>query len=225
MTNTSARDDIFANIRRSLGVKGREAPRRHVVEDRRGRAPRGIIPERGQLSGDALISMFKAQAEAAFTTVAEVDSTADVPESVATFLRKHNLSASVRMCDDLRLRAMAWDATSLEVKRGRSDGHDLNGVSHAFGAVAESGTLVLVSGPENPSTVNFLPDNHIVIVAAKDVAGDYETVLTRVREVYSGAMPRTVNFITGPSRSADIEQTLLLGAHGPRRLHVVLVKG
>jgi L-lactate dehydrogenase complex protein LldG len=129
------------------------------------------------------------------------------------------------MGDDLRLRAMAWDATSLEVKRGRSDGHDLNGVSHAFGAVAESGTLVLVSGPENPSTVNFLPDNHIVIIAAKDVAGDYETVLARVREVYSGAMPRTVNFITGPSRSADIEQTLLLGAHGPRRLHVVLVKG
>jgi L-lactate dehydrogenase complex protein LldG len=196
-----------------------------VVEDRLGRAPRGIIPERGQLSGDALISMFKAQAEAAFTTVAEVDSTADVPEAVATFLRNHNLPASVRMGDDLRLRAMAWDATSLEVKRGRSDGHDLNGVSHAFGAVAESGTLVLVSGPENPSTVNFLPDNHIVIIVARDVAGDYETVLARVREVYSGAMPRTVNFITGPSRSADIEQTLLLGAHGPRRLHVVLVKG
>ena len=225
MSNTSARDDMFANIRRSLGVKGREAPRRHVVEERLARAPRGIIPERGQLSGDALISMFKAQAEAAFTTVAEVDSTADVPEAVATFLRNHNLPASVRMGDDLRLRAMAWDATAPEVKRGRSDGHDLNGVSQAFGAVAESGTLVLVSGPENPSTVNFLPDNHIVIIVARDVAGDYETVLARVREVYSGAMPRTVNFITGPSRSADIEQTLLLGAHGPRRLHVVLVKG
>jgi L-lactate dehydrogenase complex protein LldG len=130
------------------------------------------------------------------------------------------------MGDDLRLRAMAWDATSLEVKRGKSDGHDLNGVSHAFGAVAESGTLVLVSGPENPSTVNFLPDNHIVVLATKDITGDYESVLARVREVYGrGAMPRTVNFITGPSRSADIEQTLLLGAHGPRRLHVVLVKG
>ena len=226
MTSTTARDDIIANIRRSLGVKGREAPRRHVVEDRLARAPRGIVPERGQLSGDALISMFKAQAEAAYTTVAEVDSTADVPDAVATFLRNHNLPASVRMGDDLRLRAMAWDATSLEVKRGRSDGHDLNGVSHAFGAVAESGTLVLVSGPENPSTVNFLPDNHLVVLSAKDVAGDYESVLARVREVYGrGAMPRTVNFITGPSRSADIEQTLLLGAHGPRRLHVVLVKG
>jgi L-lactate dehydrogenase complex protein LldG len=226
MTDITAREHILANIRRSLGVKGREAPRRHVVEERLARAPRGIIPERGQLSGDALISMFKAQAESAFTTVAEVDSSADVPDAIATFLRNHNLPASVRMGDDLRLRAMAWDATSLEVKRGRSDGHDLNGVSHAFGGVAESGTLVLVSGPENPSTVNFLPDNHIVVLATKDIAGDYESVLARVRDVYGrGAMPRTVNFITGPSRSADIEQTLLLGAHGPRRLHVVLIKG
>ena len=226
MSERSARDDIVANIRRSLGVKGREAPRRHAVEERLARAPRGIIPERGQLSGDVLISMFKAQAEAAFTTVAEVDSTADVPHAISIFLRNHNLPATIRMGDDLRLRAMAWDATSLEVKRGKSDGQDLNGVSHAFGAVAESGTLVLVSGPENPSTVNFLPDNHIVVLSAKDVAGDYESVLTRVREVYGrGAMPRTLNFITGPSRSADIEQTLLLGAHGPRRLHVVLVKG
>jgi len=206
-------------------VKGREAPRRHVVDERLARAPRGIIPERGQLSGDALLSMFKAQAESAFTTVAEVESAADVPEAIAAFLRNHNLPATVRMGDDPRLRAMAWDVTSLDMKRGPSDGHDLNGVSHAFGAVAESGTLVLVSGPENPSTVNFLPDNHIVVVSAKDVAGDYESVLGRVRDLYGkGTMPRTVNLITGPSRSADIEQTLLLGAHGPRRLHVVLVK-
>ena len=88
------------------------------------------------------------------------------------------------------------------------------------------GTAVMVSGPENPSTLNFLPDNHIVVVAAKDIAGDYESVLARVRSTYGkGRMPRTVNFITGPSRSGDIEQTLLLGAHGPRRLHVVVVKG
>ena len=61
---------------------------------------------------------------------------------------------------------------------------------------------------------------------AKDIAGDYESVLARVRNTYGkGRMPRTVNFITGPSRSGDIEQTLLLGAHGPRRLHIVVVKG
>ena len=129
------------------------------------------------------------------------------------------------MGDDPRLKAMPWGETALEMSQGRSDGRDLNAVSHALGGVAESGTAVMVSGPENPSTLNFLPDNHIVVVAAKDIAGDYEKVLAKVRATYGkGQMPRTVNFITGPSRSGDIEQTLLLGAHGPRRLHVLVVK-
>jgi L-lactate dehydrogenase complex protein LldG len=82
----------------------------------------------------------------------------------------------------------------------------------------------MVSGHENPSTLNFLPDNHIIVVSAKDIASDYEAVWNRIRFAYGkGTMPRTVNWITGPSRSGDIEQTLLLGAHGPRRLHVVVV--
>jgi L-lactate dehydrogenase complex protein LldG len=112
----------------------------------------------------------------------------------------------------------------MEVLRGPSDGHDLAAVSHAFTAVAETGTLVLTSGPDNPTTLNFLPDVHIVVVDAADVAADFETVMERLRERYgTGIMPRTVNMITGPSRSADIEQTLLLGAHGPRKLHVIVV--
>ena len=143
---------------------------------------------------------------------------------VAEYLRNHNLPAALRMGDDLRLTQMPWAETSLEITTGRSEGADLNAVSHAFGAVAESGTVVMVSGPENPSTLNFLPDNHIVIVSAKDITGDYETAWARVRFAFGkGDMPRTVNFITGPSRSGDIEQTMLLGAHGPRRLHIVVV--
>jgi L-lactate dehydrogenase complex protein LldG len=97
-------------------------------------------------------------------------------------------------------------------------------VSHAFAAVAETGTLVLTSGADNPTTLNFLPDVHIVVVAARDVAPDFESALTRLRGRFgAGVMPRAVNMITGPSRSADIEQTLILGAHGPRKLHVVVV--
>jgi L-lactate dehydrogenase complex protein LldG len=147
-----------------------------------------------------------------------------VPGAVADFLRGHNLPAALRIGDDPRLAAMPWGDTSLEISRGASDGGDLNAVSHAFGGVAETGTLIMVSGPENPSTLNFLPDNHIVVLSAKDIGGDYETIWDKVRSTYGkGEMPRTVNMITGPSRSADIEQTLLLGAHGPRRLHIVIV--
>jgi L-lactate dehydrogenase complex protein LldG len=115
-------------------------------------------------------------------------------------------------------------AATLEVRRGPSDGHDLAAVSHAFAAVAETGTLVLTSGPDNPTTLNFLPDVHIVVVSASDVAADFETMMARLRARFgAGAMPRVVNLITGPSRSADIEQTLILGAHGPRKLHVIVV--
>ena len=98
------------------------------------------------------------------------------------------------------------------------------GLAHAFAAVAESGTLVLTSGAANPTTVNFLPETEIVAIAANDIAGDYETVWALLRARYGrGELPRTVNWITGPSRSGDIEQTILLGAHGPRRLHIVIV--
>ena len=222
----SARDDIFATIRRSLGVTGNEGIRRQIVQDRLQRAPKGVIPARGQVDGAALLALFRAQAEAAFATVVELAAAAEVPEAVAAFLRDHNLPATIRMGDDLRLVAMPWGETSLEVSRGRSDGDDLNAVSHAFGGVAETGTLIMTSGAENPSTLNFLADNHIVVVSAKDITGDYEAIWEKVRATYGkGRMPRTVNMITGPSRSADIEQTLLLGAHGPRRLHIIVVNG
>ncbi|QFU15672.1 LutC/YkgG family protein [Microvirga thermotolerans] len=221
----SSRDEILANIRRSLGVTGDETIRRQIVTDRLERAPKGLIPARGQVAGEERLALFRRQAEAALATVTEVSSAAEVPQAIADFLRSHNLPATLRMGGDPRLRAMPWSETSLDISHGPSEGGDLNAVSHAFGAVAETGTLVLVSGPENPSTLNFLPDNHIVVVSAKDVAGDYETMWNKVRFAFGkGGMPRTVNWITGPSRSGDIEQTLLLGAHGPRRLHVVLVR-
>jgi L-lactate dehydrogenase complex protein LldG len=222
---TSARDDILATMRRSLGVSGRELPRRQIVADRLERAPKGVIPERGQVEGEALLEMFTRQAELALSTVTVVEGASAVPGAVAAYLRDHNLPAAIRMGDDPRLAAMPWAETALEIGQGVSAGNDLNAVSHAFGGVAESGTLAMVSGHENPSTLNFLPDNHIVVLAAKDVSGDYETVFGRVREKFGkGEMPRTLNFITGPSRSADIEQTLLIGAHGPRRLHIVVVR-
>ena len=221
----SARDDILANIRFSLGVAGAEAPRRLAVKERLAQAPAGIVPARGQGDAAARAATFKAEAERAQASVAEVQSAADVPAEIARYLRDANLPATLRMGADERLAAMPWSETALEVSRGASDGHDLNGVSAAFAGIAESGTLALCSGAENPTTINFLPDNHIVVLFARDIAADYESVWRNLRVRYGkGAMPRTLNLITGPSRSADIEQTLLLGAHGPRRLHIVMVK-
>jgi L-lactate dehydrogenase complex protein LldG len=222
---SSARADILSNVRRALGVAGSESIRIAAVDERIGRAPKGLIPERGQVTGAALLALFRAEAEDKQATVEFVKKAADVPQAAAIYLRDHNLPASLRMGADARLAAMPWAKTALEISRGRSFGDDLNAISHAFGGVAETGTLVLVSGADNPTTLNFLPDNHIVVVSAGDITGDYEAVWQGLRSTYGKhLMPRTVNWITGPSRSGDIEQTLLLGAHGPRNLHIIVVE-
>ncbi len=82
---------------------------------------------------------------------------------------------------------------------------------------------MLHSGPQTPTTLNFLPENHVVVVRASQVVGAYEEVWDRLRAANPAALPRTVNMITGPSRTGDIELRLELGAHGPRRLHIVLI--
>jgi L-lactate dehydrogenase complex protein LldG len=220
----TARDLIFATLRRSLGVTGTEAPRRAAVAARLAGHPRGVVPARGQLPPQQRLDLFARMVEAASGTTERLASATDIPAAVAAFLRGHNLPLRVRHGDDPRLDLPWENVAALEVLRGRSDGHDLAAVSHAFAAVAETGTLVLASGPDNPTTLNFLPDVHIVVVDAADIGSDFETAMARLRERYgTGTLPRTVNMITGPSRSADIEQTLLLGAHGPRKLRVIVV--
>jgi len=220
----SARDTIFASIRSSLGVNGQEAPRRKVVADRIASHPAGIVPKRGQLPARERVALFAKMLEDAAGSLTPVATAADVPVAVGDFLRRHNLPLAVRRGDDALLAGLPWQhEPALEVSTGPSDGRQLASISHAFGGVAETGTLVLTAGADNPTTLNFLPDNHVVVIEAKDIAGDFERVLERLRERFGVALPRVVNFITGPSRSADIEQTLILGAHGPRRLHVIVV--
>lgn len=221
----NSRDAIFASIRRALGVSGSEATRKRAVEDRMASHPVGVVPARGQLPPQERLDLFCTMVQASAATVELVPRTSDVPGAVSGFLRAHNLPMRIRRGADPRLAAMPWqDERTLDVSIGASDGQQLAAISAAFGAVAESGTLILTSGPDNPTTLNFLPDTHIVVVEAKDIAGDYESVWRKLREIHGqGALPRTVNMITGPSRSADIEHKLILGAHGPRRLHVMVV--
>jgi L-lactate dehydrogenase complex protein LldG len=137
------------------------------------------------------------------------------------------LPADVVMAPDPVLDAAPWDtAPLLQVHRRLPTADDMVGVTSAMAAVAETGTLVAESGPHHPSTLNFVPETHIVVLPAGKVVGCYEDVWDSLREAAAGApLPRTINFISGPSRTGDIEQTITLGAHGPRRLHVILVDG
>jgi len=221
----SARATLFASIRRSLGVTGDEPARRAAVAARIEQHPRGVIPARGQLPPQERVRLFTQMVEAANGSAEILSSAAEVPGAVAALLRRHNLPMQIRRGDDPRLAGLPWaEQRTLEVSTGASDGRQLVAVSHAFGGVAETGTLIMASGTDNPTTLNFLPDTHIVVIDAKDIAGDYETIWQRVRDKFGvDALPRAINMITGPSRSADIAQILILGAHGPRRLHVLVV--
>jgi L-lactate dehydrogenase complex protein LldG len=220
----SARDLVLNSIRRALAVSGAEAPRKTATDERLARHPRGLIPARGTEPTRKRIKQFREMLTEANGTVEEVASAEGVPAAVSAYLRSKNLPMRIRRGSDPRLEAIPWAGeATLEVSVGRSDGKQLASVSHAFAGVAETGTIVMVSGPDNPTTLNFLPEHHVVVVNAKDIAGNYETVWDALRKKFGAQMPRTVNWITGPSRSADIEQVHLHGAHGPKSLHVLVV--
>jgi len=223
----SARNAILNRLRLALREGSDDAARARAVEERLAAAPRGVIPARGQLPQQERIDLFCAMAVKFAASLERVETSADVPKAVAAYLRDRNLPARVRMGADRRLAQMPWDAErSLEIATGHAETDDMVGVSHALAGVAETGTVLLHSGTDNPTTVNFLPEHHIVVLKVDDIAGDLEAVFDKVRQEFGkGNMPRTLNFITGPSRSADIEQTLLLGAHGPRALHMIVVDG
>jgi L-lactate dehydrogenase complex protein LldG len=222
---SSGRDIVLGKIRRALAATGDEAARRSAVAERLADPRPHTIPARGQRDREGRVVLFKEMAEKVSTTVERVGSNDEVPAALARYLRNLNLPLRVRTGADPMIATLPWEREPhLERSVGASDGDDPVSFSHAFAGVAESGTLVLLSGPDNPTTLNFLPDTHVVMLSADDVAGDYESVWRRIREIYgAGAMPRTVNLVTGPSRSADIEQTLILGAHGPRILHIIIV--
>ncbi len=147
-----------------------------------------------------------------------------LPEAIAAALRDGNLPMRLRAGDDAIFDGLRGDPALLEVLAGRAEPADAVGLSHAFAAAAETGTLFFSSGPENPSTLNFLPENHFVAVQAGDISGSYEECWAKLRAAFgAGQAPRTVNLISGPSRTADIEQTIVMGAHGPKRLTVFVI--
>jgi L-lactate dehydrogenase complex protein LldG len=207
----SARDDILSRIR-----GGRSAAKPYPGP--------GPSPQRGQVSGAARKELFVRMAEAAAASVDQAASRAEVPALIARYLSGHNLPAEARLAPDPRITDLDWASQPLlSTSIGGTDGSHPISVTGAFAGIAETGTLALTSGAPSPTLLNFLPETHIVIVDAKDLAGSYEELWARLKAQYGVEMPRTLNLITGPSRSGDIEQTILMGAHGPKRLHIILV--
>jgi L-lactate dehydrogenase complex protein LldG len=220
---TGAREDIIGGIRHSLRRGPLDAARSAALEARLKAHRRNLIPARAAaLDHDGQVKLFIAMAEEVHTTIACVRHAADVPDAVADYLSRRNLPSRLVMTPDPQLDEIPWgQRPMLEIRMGRAEDSDAVGVTACFAAIAETGTLMLLSGPESPTRNNFLPDTHIVVMHKRQVVAAYEDGFAKLRE--RGDMPRTVNFISGPSRTGDIEQRLELGAHGPRRLHIVVI--
>lgn len=176
--------------------------------------PRPRVDKQG--AGQRFVEKLKA----ASATVAVVDRWSDVGEAVALYLHGAGRPLQLTRSDDPQLDAIAWP-DGMQIARARGKLNPAVALVVAHLGVVETGSLVLRSGLDNPTTLNFLSDIHIVVLRARRLVLHLEDVWPRLRKAGFG---RAVNFITGPSRTADVEQTMQLGAHGPRRLHVIIVK-
>ncbi|MGB2932068.1 MAG: lactate utilization protein [Methyloceanibacter sp.] len=215
---------ILSGVRAALGVRADEASRLAAVEDRLKRHPRGTIPARALVERGTLLQSFETMLTDQGASVTHAATPEDAVRAIADDLRAHDLPLCLRLGDDAVLAALPWEAVAVERRFGPAQSDDRAALSRAITAAAETGTLFLVSGADNPTTLAFLPESHTILVGAGDIAGCYEEGFDRLRAIYGeGALPRTVNLISGPSRTADIEQTIVRGAHGPKRLHVVIL--
>jgi L-lactate dehydrogenase complex protein LldG len=228
---TAARDEIFARIRTALGRGPLPDDTAAALEQRVAAHLRNLVPQRATaLDHAGRLALFVAMAEEVQATVARVAASAAVPDEVARYLSSENLPAELVMAPDPDLAQIPWaNRPLLRIRHGRAEAGDAVSLTPCLAAVAETGTLMLVSGRETPTTLNFLPDTHVVLLRVDQVVASYEDGwdLVRARAGLEGdpaALPRTINFITGPSRTGDIEQRIQLGAHGPRRLHIILVE-
>lgn len=199
----SARDRILRRVRETA----RDVP-----------MPARLKPALAEGSGTAAVDQFIAQAEKVNATTSRIASMDALPAALADELRNRNLPAAIRTGDD-----PAFDRDWGTVERTTGPGRiaEPATLTRAEIGMAETGSLVFASGPDNPVTLNFLGETHFAVVDARDVVGGFEDLWATWRE--AGRDPRTVNMVTGPSRSGDIGQVLQLGAHGPVALHIFVV--
>ncbi|CAN5220277.1 lactate utilization protein [soil metagenome] len=223
----NSRERILTRIRQRTRKGAADDGTRATAIGARMTNPRAnLIPLRGQGDDDHRIAVFTYHMEGVGGTVEVIDDVNDIPERVAVYLRDSNRPAHIRKGADALLATLPWHrAGTLEVTEGRADPSDTASLTHAFAGVAESGTIVQISGQDNPTTLNFLPEAHIVVLDVAELHASYEEAWTRLRKEFGpGEMPRTVNMISGPSRTADIEQTIVRPAHGPKDMHVIIVR-
>ena len=224
--NADRRRAILDVIRSGLNDGSPMKARQEAVAARLASQKPHLVPERANKDAAGLKAQFTQFLEGQTATVLCVAGLDMVPAALAGYLRSQNLPQRVRMGSDAELSGLPWSREpALTLDKGHAYATDEVSLSRAIGGISETGTLVMASGEANPVTLNYLPETHIVVLKASEIAGNYEAAFDKVRARFGrGQMPRTLNFISGPSRTADIGGRLVVGAHGPRRLCVIIVE-
>ena len=213
-----SRERILARIRRAQG-RGGDAPpeaERDLVQQYLASHPRGPLRE----FGPDLVAQFRERAAASASTLDAVASEREVPAAVARYLAAHGIAG--RGCVWPDLSRLDWAGAGLSLDARAAKGDDAVGVTGVYCAIAETGTLCVLSAPDSPASASLVPETHVAIVPAGRIVGCMEDAWDLMR-AERGQLPRAVNYISGPSRTADIEQTVVLGAHGPARVHVLIL--
>ena len=216
--NSASREAVLARVRAALGRRGSDdAARKAALAylDARRRGPQPPLP------GD-LEQRFLDRAADMSSTTDRVGSVADLPAAVARYVASIGETVNAEGVCWPELGSLDWNGVGMTIAARPTLGHDALGITGCFCAIAETGTLVFVTGAQTPSATFLLPETHVAIVRADQVVATMEDAFARVR-AQCRRLPRAVNLVSGPSRTGDIEQTIVLGAHGPRRVHIVLV--
>jgi L-lactate dehydrogenase complex protein LldG len=223
--NHASRDAVLARVREALGKSGSDTPARaaeaaaYIAAHSHG--PRPAMPA-------DLIARFLTRATDRMSTVERIAAPAAIPAAVARYLDALVLPPQIAVQKSQEgvcwpeFGALDWTGAGLNVEARPTTGRDRLGITGCFCAIAETGTLVLLSGAETPTGTAILPDTHIAILRADRIVSGMEEAFALIRSE-RGVLPRAVNMISGPSRTGDIEQTVQLGAHGPFRVHILLL--
>jgi L-lactate dehydrogenase complex protein LldG len=219
---SAARRNILARIRTAQRRTGVATElERAAAEDYLARHPEGPRPDL-PVSRVELVARFSEEARRLSTTIAEIERLDQAPLEAARYLQSLNLGVDAIAWRSLG--ELPWRQAGIQVQLRKPLDADLIGITGCFCATAETGSVVLLSGPDTPASTALLPQTHIAIVPASRIVAAHEDAFALMR-AERGELPRAVNFVSGPSRTGDIEQTIVLGAHGPYRVHVIIVTG
>lgn len=214
---SNARENIFDRIRNA---------NRHRVQSR----SEATIKERMQQHAcgpqpqwqEDLLSRFVQKVRQSAASCETVYSAEEIVKAVTTYLSAQSLGQELVVAGTPFLQQLNWPATlSFEMRAATTQ--DKVVLVEAYAGIAETGSIVMCSNSESPTSLNFLPDHFLCVVQRNNIVDYMEDIWLRLRSE-GGELPRAINIITGPSRTADVEQIIQMGAHGPRKVHLLLLE-